>query len=165
MNVSKEKTKEDVSDHYEKNCNLEAVYDIGGLDMPVQLMLMSEPTFKCVVPQFPLSLCQAWYKNGKVSVGKDFLISLRHKVLYKTNQVYGDDSRYIKKICKRFSDYRYFPSKEACLGWVVLNSGEKQCLRTTSQETISNQNSQTRISRRDMIVLSGLAFVVNAGRS
>lgn len=124
MNVSKEKTKEDVSDHYEKNCNLEAVYDIGGLDMPVQLMLMSEPTFKCVVPQFPLSLCQAWYKNGKVSVGKDFLISLRHKVLYKTNQVYGDESRYIKKICKRFSDYRYFPSKEACLEWVVLNSGE-----------------------------------------
>ena len=111
LNVSKEKTKEDVSEQYELNCNLEAVYDISGLEMPVQLMLMGAPTFDCVVPQFPLSLCQAWYKDGKLSTGKDFDISVKHRVLYKTNALYGDESRYIKKIRDRFPDYTYYDSK------------------------------------------------------
>ena len=71
-------------------------------------MLMRSPTFVSVLPQFPLSICHAWYKNGKIVVEKPFIRSVKHKAIYKTNEIYNNEHEYVKKILAKFHEYTYY---------------------------------------------------------
>jgi len=65
-------------EHYKKNPLLHCVFDCMVQGVEVQLMLMREPTFRCVVDEFPLSLSKVWYKHEKINTTKDFDISIKH---------------------------------------------------------------------------------------
>lgn len=97
-----------IPDHYKMNPSLRCVFgtNIEGVD--VQIMLMRSPTFESVLPQFPLSICHAWYKNGKIVAEKPFLRSIKHKAIYKTNTIYNNEHEYVKKILKKFPEYKYY---------------------------------------------------------
>jgi len=62
-----------IPEMYKKNPDLRCVINIGNYETPVQIMIMREPTWDSVINKFPLSICKAWYKHGKVDVDKDFL--------------------------------------------------------------------------------------------
>lgn len=110
--VAQVKAGDNLPINYKLNPFLTCVYDIRyGVDVPIQVMVMNEPTFKSVVPTFALSICQAWWKGGDVQVTKDFLLSEKHRVIYKTNELYNNEHHYLEKILAKFPDYRYYQSK------------------------------------------------------
>lgn len=97
-----------IPEHYKMNPMLRCVYDVNFSGVPVQIMLMRQPTFKSVLPQFPLSICHTWYKNKHVRAEKPFLRSIRHKAIYKTNVIYNNEHGYVKKILAKFPEYNYY---------------------------------------------------------
>lgn len=101
-------------DIYKKNPKLRCVFNAKAQEVDVQLMCMSEPTFKCVLQEFPLSICKAWYKNGRCHYEKDFLRSVKHNVIVKTSEIYADEDAYIKKVCDKFSRFNYYSSWNEC---------------------------------------------------
>lgn len=103
-----------IPEHYKKNPSLRAVYNIEG-DVPVQLMLMDQPTFGSVIPKFPLSICKVWYKHGKTILDKDFRRGTNHRAIVKTNELYALGDEYLQKILNKYPDYRYYNS------WQELN--------------------------------------------
>lgn len=109
---------------YKKNPYLKAVYDVEIKGVKVQLMRMAKPTFDCVIPNFPLSLCHIWYKNGKIVAEKPFLRSIKHKAIYKTSQIYNNEHSYINKILDKFPEYKYYESVENFSEAVVDNSSQ-----------------------------------------
>lgn len=104
-----------IPEWYKKNPHLRAIYELTVNGLKVQLIRMSKPTFSCVVPNFPLSLCDAWYKNGQYHYGRHFMRSVKHKCIYKTSEIYANEHQYIKKIRDKFPEYKYYSSAvEAC---------------------------------------------------
>jgi len=97
-----------IPEWYKHNPSLQGVYCLEMEGVKVQLMRMQEPTFKSVVPQFPLSICHAWYKRGEIHTERPFLHSVKHKAIYKTNTIYNDEHAYISKILRKFPDYTYY---------------------------------------------------------
>ena len=112
--VKEVKTGENMPINYKLNPFLRCVIDIEE-EMPVQIMVMSEPTFKSVVPTFALSVCQAWWKGGDVSVSKEFLAGARHNAIVKTNPLYHNEHYYLEKILAKFPNMKYYSSKEEFL--------------------------------------------------
>jgi hypothetical protein len=98
---------------YLANQYLKAVYNPVNTAMKVQLMWMSEPTFKSVLPKFPLNLCLAWYKNRKVHTETLFELGVSEKVIIRTNSACLSNDPYISKIVDRFPDYKYFVNEAA----------------------------------------------------
>lgn len=92
---------------YKRNPLLMCVFNTVVDGVPVQIMRMSEPTFKSVVPTFPLSICQIWYKNGKISSTKTYKECKMRNVIVKTNHVYESKHPFIEKICNKYSDWTY----------------------------------------------------------
>ena len=110
------------SEGYKINPHIYAVYNVKGYSTPVQLIQMNSPTWDSVIPQFPLSICKAFYKNGKIRQDKDFQISVKHKVIYKTNDLYANGNAYLEKILKRFPDYIKFDDKVSTLEYIATFS-------------------------------------------
>ena len=98
--------------HYKMNPNLKAVFDCVVDGQKVQFLNMNLPTFKSVVPEFPLSICKAWYKNGKLKVDKDFQRGVNHNAIVKTNKLYANENVYLNKIIAKFPEYKYYESWE-----------------------------------------------------
>jgi hypothetical protein len=97
-----------VPEHYQKNPYLKCVFDCVVQGTKVQLMLMREPTFRSVVPEFPLSLSKVWYKYKSINTTKEFEISVRTRVIFKTSKLYSDGDLYVQKIKNKFKDFEYF---------------------------------------------------------
>lgn len=114
FDVLETKSGEGLPDIYKRNPLLMCVFNVNvnwnGTN--VQIMRMLEPTFKSVLPQFPLSICKAWYKNYKIHLDKEFKRSVAHRMIVKTNTVYNDENAYIKKIMDKFPDYKYYSNWE-----------------------------------------------------
>lgn len=100
-------------EHYKLNPQLRAVFDCVYKGQNVQFLLMNEPTFYSVINHFPLSICKAWYKNGKIHMHKDFKRSVAHKVIVKTNTIYADENKYLQKVLAKFPDFKYYKSWES----------------------------------------------------
>lgn len=99
------------SEEYKVNKDLKTVWQTEVDGVVVQFMEMVKPTWG-VVDHFPLSICKAWYKKGKIFISSDFKKSLESKVIFKTNPIYMDSSRYLKKILSKFPEYTYYESYE-----------------------------------------------------
>lgn len=101
---------EAIPELYKKNPELKAVYETIIKGVKVQLVRMSSPTHNSVLPNFPLNICMAWYKDGQAHYTKHFLRSVKYKCIYKTSDIYNKEHQYIKKICDKFPDYKYYSS-------------------------------------------------------
>lgn len=89
---------------YEANSAINAVYNVKGFDMQVQIISLNTSTFN-VVDTFPFSICKAWYTPEQgVKLEKDFKITLKTGYIYGTNKLYSDADSYVKKIKERFKD-------------------------------------------------------------
>ena len=99
-----------IPDWYKKNPDLKCIYEMTINNTKVQLIRMTRPTFRSVVTNFPLSICDAWYKNGESHYGKHFTRSNEHNCIYKTNEIYADEHQYIQKILAKFPDMKYYDS-------------------------------------------------------
>lgn len=95
-------------DVYKKNPNLTCVFSGVYNGTKIQIMVMHEPTFRSVVPEFPLSICKAWYKNYKIHLDKDFKRSVLHNVIVKTNTIYDSKHPYLEKVLAKFPDLQYY---------------------------------------------------------
>lgn len=116
---------EGLPEWYKLNPHLRCVFDTVVDDVPVQIMVMTEPTFKSVIPHFPFSICKVWYKhrnsymntNG-VRLDRDFDSAEQHKIVVKTNTIYNDEHKYVQKIKAKFPEYRFFESWEEAKDFV-----------------------------------------------
>lgn len=119
LNVVSVKTGEFLPDNYKMNPDLVAVFNVAGYDTPVQVMVMRTPTFTSVLPKFALSVCMAWYKDGKIRTDKHFDNSVKHKVIYRRNEVYNNEHQYVKKILGKFPEYKYYSSYQEFLETLI----------------------------------------------
>jgi hypothetical protein len=109
---------EDLPEWYKLNPDLNCVFSAVVDGVNVQLMFMKYKTQDTVVPQFPLSICKAWYKHGMISLDKDFKICEKHKVVVQTNKLYSDEHKYVQKIKAKFPDYEFFSTWEDAYKYV-----------------------------------------------
>jgi hypothetical protein len=107
---------------YKKNPSLKGVFEANINGITVQMMRMSKPTFDCVLPNFPLSICHIWYKNNRIVPEKHFLRSVKHKLIYKTSDIYNSEHSYVKKILDKFPDYKYYNSSVELVEYILDNN-------------------------------------------
>lgn len=74
----------------------------------VQVMVMREPTFDCVVDKMGCSLSRIWYKNNYITPTLDFLFSLENKIMYYVDDMTFKET-YAIKMRERFKDYTFKP--------------------------------------------------------
>jgi len=113
-----------IPDWYKMNPNLRCVFNFKRCGVKIQIMVMRESTFKSVLPNFPLSICHAWYKNEVVHLEKHFIRSITHKAIYKTSVIYNDEHQYIQKILAKFPDFTYYENSVALAEHILDNQGE-----------------------------------------
>ena len=111
FNVGEVKSGEKMPLNYRLNPHLMHVFQIDGFDIPVQIMVMKEPTFYSVVDYFPLSICKAWWKHGVLRTHWDFLDGVRANCIFKTSVEYGKDNQYIAKVLAKFPEMSYYESE------------------------------------------------------
>lgn len=75
-----------IPEWYKQNPFLKGVYNLTIDGVKVQLMRMEKNTFDSVLPNFPLSICHAWYKDNKIHLEKHFIRSEKFKAIYKTSR-------------------------------------------------------------------------------
>lgn len=117
--ILSEKDGKNIPEDYRLNPDIKTVVNTSLDGEDIQIMVMMNPTFKCVVDKFALSLSKAWYKNGKIRTTKDFEISVKHRVVYKCSDLYGDSHKYVQKIKSKFPDFKYFDSKSAMVDHIL----------------------------------------------
>ena len=96
---------------YTKNPNLRTVFQIGGYNMPVQIMVMNFKT-DFVLDSFPLSISKIAWKDGVLYPSEDFNLALKYNAIFQTSKGYGNNSKYFNKILSKFPDKEFFTSKE-----------------------------------------------------
>lgn len=72
----------------------------------VQVMVMREPTFDCVVDKMGCSLSKIWYKSGHINPSEEFLFALDKKVIYHTDDK-TFKSKFASKMRDRFPQYSF----------------------------------------------------------
>lgn len=122
LDILETKSGASLPDIYKRNPDLMCVFDVDYNGTKVQIMRMNMPTFKSVIPQFPLSICKAWYKNYKIHLDKDFIRGENHKIIVKTNTVYNSEHSYINKILNKFPEYAYYENWEEA-AMAILDKG------------------------------------------
>ena len=117
--IIEHKTGENIPENYRRNPFLVCVFNCSINGFNVQLMLMSESTYTSTLNEFPLSLSKVMYKDKHITTTKDFDLSIKHKVLYKTGELYLNGDAYIQKIIKKFPEFRYFETKLQALEYIL----------------------------------------------
>jgi hypothetical protein len=72
--------------------------------MDVQLMIMNEPTYDCVVSKFGTSICKFWYKYGRINTTLEALVGISLKRIYKADD-YTAKVKHVNKMLKYYPDY------------------------------------------------------------
>lgn len=98
---------------YKMNPHLLDVFETEFNGEHIQIMRMNTKTFHSVVPEFPLSICKAWYRPGSLVTEKDFNLSVKHQMIWKTKEPYANGHRYIQKVRAMFPGYKYHDSWES----------------------------------------------------
>lgn len=119
--VTTVKDGENIPDWYKKNPYLQTVYETTIEGVKVQLLRMNKSTWDSVIDKFPLSICKAWYKHGKIVLEKDFVRSVKFEAIYKTNTIYNNEHQYIKKILAKFPQYKYYEDLESLAAELLDN--------------------------------------------
>ena len=96
-----------IPEHYKKNEDLMCVFNTNVDGISVQLMRMCKPTQQSVIPKFPLSISQIWYKRGKLGSTPLYNKCKEKKVIIKTNDIYESKHPFIEKICAKYDDWTY----------------------------------------------------------
>lgn len=123
-----EKTGEGIPENYKANPNLRCVFDVTVDGIQVQIMAMECSTFQ-VVEMFPFSICQVWYKNGKIETDPTFRYTVETKsILMTQNEVYGAENKYTERLKKKFPEPEWkwmLPTAwhEAKALWIMQNKG------------------------------------------
>lgn len=99
---------------YKSNPYLKYVIEGYMSDVRYQVMIMNKPTYS-VIPEFPLSMSKIWYKKGRINPEFIFKKGIENKFILKTSELYKDGDKYIRKICGKFPDYKYFGSEKDLL--------------------------------------------------
>ena len=97
----------------------------------IQLVFWSNPYIHSIIGGFPSPLSKAFVvcntnptaPTAYISVDSEFILAYKHKVHWQSNEMNGHKQDYIKKICDKFPDYKFFPTKELALEHVVGVSG------------------------------------------
>lgn len=97
------------------------VYEMEYQGMPVQVMIMKEPTFNSVVSQFGCSTSKIWWKGKDVKPTPTFLLSMVNKVVF-VSEGYAAKDSYVAKTMS------YFPEFKA-EGEITLPAQLKLCAR------------------------------------
>lgn len=115
-----------IPEQYKKNPNIKRVYNLEIEGVAVQLICVSCSCFD-VVEQFPIPICQVWYKNGRIGTTQEYKICKKVGALVITNPVYGMQDKFIKKISEKFPppSFQWYLSmedvKEALIRKVISN--------------------------------------------
>ena len=94
-------SEDDLPVSYEKNSALRCVRSYTVEETSVQLIELHTPSFD-IVGTFPVNMSKAWYKNGRITLERDFMIGEKTKLLYLTNPLYAKADKYVKKITEKF---------------------------------------------------------------
>lgn len=109
--IVSQKGGDDFPEHYKRNPNLRRVFEISRDGVKVQFMEMDKPTWD-VVGKFPISISKAWYKGESIKLEKDFLVGEKYSAIIKTGNLYNNSDAYIKKIRKKFPEFKYYDGFE-----------------------------------------------------
>lgn len=112
------RTADNLPEWYKLNPNLKAVFETNVDGVNVQIMLMIGKTQDTVVPEFPFSICKAWYKHGSIQLDAEFKKCERHKIVVQTNKLYSDEHKYVQKMKNKFPDWEFFSNWEAAYKYV-----------------------------------------------
>lgn len=110
-----------IPEWYKLNPHLKGVYNVVYQGVKIQLIRMDKHTHDCVIPNFPLSICHAWYKNYKIHLEKPFIRGEKFKAIYKTAEIYNDEHAYVQKILAKFPDWKYYQNIEALSAQLLDN--------------------------------------------
>ena len=110
---------------YEYNPDIRHVDECIIDGMTVQLIRMAKPTFG-IVETFPFSICQFFYKRGKIHASKSAQLSVKHKKVARMNKLYVDSNRYIQKIINKFTPlgYKFYPDAQSMLLSIIDEAKE-----------------------------------------
>lgn len=120
VKFSRDDWKRKLPECYKNNPHIRAVLNFTFRGQSCQLVVMNKPTFKCVVPKFPLSICMVWYKGGKIRITEEFRRSVKYKSIVLCNELYSEGSKYVQKILDKFPEYEFYKSWDA-LAWEILD--------------------------------------------
>lgn len=100
---------EEIPQDYKLNPNIRCVVDLNDVEMPVQLIVYKESTWRAI-EKFPLSICQAWWNGSWVEGTTMFKRAAGLGVIIKTGEAYADSHKYIQKVLAKFPEMKYYPS-------------------------------------------------------
>lgn len=94
----------ELNEEYKGMPELRRVYEGEVLGMPIQVMVMNEPTYRCVTDKFTASVCQVWHKAGFSSLNGIAQFSFDMKIMYYANSDVLK-TRHWAKMVEYFPDY------------------------------------------------------------
>lgn len=118
IEISQSRTADNLPEWYKLNPNLLYVYETVVDGVTVQIMLMNAHTHDSVIPQFPFTICKAWYKHGRIELDREFKKCERHKIVVQTNKLYSDEHKYVQKMKGKFPEWEFFDNWEAAYKYV-----------------------------------------------
>lgn len=101
----------EVEHEYSAMKHLRYVFEGTHMGMTVQVMVMNEPTFNCVVDHFCMDNSKIWWKGGQIIPTYEFLLATATRTL-KVCECHTPHTRYIDKILKKFPTYFITKSDE-----------------------------------------------------
>lgn len=110
----KAKNRHDISLYATMQC-LRTILDVEGFDMPVQVMLLNEPKdeFK-VVDVMSTSICKIFYHEGRIIPKKDFMLTVKTKIMF-LDDGYSWSDPHPTKIVKKFKNKFTTATKERAM--------------------------------------------------
>lgn len=106
LNSTRGKEFEVRSEMYSSMKSLRKVFETTYKDMKIQIMVMGQKTFSCVVPNFGATISMFWYKGGTIRYNFEAIASFKYKVIG-----YRDDftckETYYKKLKDRYKSYSF----------------------------------------------------------
>lgn len=130
-----------LSELYGSIKELRRVWEVDYKGEKIQIMVMSQPTFNCVVNRFGCSVSKIWWK-GKLHPTTEFIVSHHMKVNIIKDD-YNAKESYVKKMSERFPDYgEFYESAYDAIRddfmyrcktplWMLNNLGENQNYETS----------------------------------
>ncbi len=96
---------ENVPAGYSGNPDLEFVIEAAFKGERMQFMGVKDTS--TVVENFPLSLCQATYKDGAITTTRLFELGLQENMIFRTGKEYNSKQDYFAKIKQKFPNFTY----------------------------------------------------------
>lgn len=97
----------DFPSNYKRNPDLMSVNETQYRGIKIQVMRMRRPTFRCVVDTFPLDICMAWYKMGKIHTHPEFNRCVVSRTISMRGNGYMNYDKYILKILRKFPNFSF----------------------------------------------------------